>query len=45
MLDVNNIENGLWLPLERRFYINKTKYVDRLSPMGQALIACAILSK
>ena len=44
MKDVNNIENGIWLPMERRFYVNKTQYVDRLNPLGQAMIACKLLS-
>lgn len=43
--DVNNIDTGLWLPMDRRLYVNKIQYVDRLSAIGQAMIAYIVLAK
>ena len=47
ILDKNNIETGLWLPEDRRIYVDKDriKYLDRHSTTGLAYKASQLLLK
>lgn len=44
-LDSNNIESGLWLPENLRYYINKRKYVHKHGMFAQALRASIVILK
>ena len=44
-LDTNNIESGIWLPEEMRYYTSATQYVHKYGLLARALQASiAILS-
>ena len=37
--DINNIESGLWLPEDVRYYVNGKRYVHKYGMFAQALQA------
>lgn len=39
VLDANNIETGLWLPEDYRYYVDEYRYVNKYSTLGLALKA------
>lgn len=37
--DKNNLESGLWLPEDMRYYVNELQYVHKYGMFAQALKA------
>lgn len=37
--DTNNIETGLWLPEDYKYYVDEHRYVNKYSTLGLALKA------